>query len=161
MRSPRIKNFIFAIFLVILIIAGEYLARRLVIDWLPVIGAWRVNDMLISALVYTGLVWLTTPGHRRRGEVILRTAKAIWTEMRKQPVQIAAALAAGSGWLVIIDRYLWGQVSVPYLSSPWSTNLQVLEIAAVPLTAASLLLVNGLIVPFAEERLWRGLIQGW
>lgn len=145
--------------LALLIIAVEYFTRHFALFWLPVLGALRVNDMLVSGLGYLGLVWLTAPPAQRNFAALRRTVRQILSYIRDRQVLVAAALAIGAGWLVLVDNLLWGSVELPSASSPWRWETTVLQPAAPVLVVVSLLLVNGVVVPFAEEWLWRGHIQ--
>ena len=143
-----------------LIVLGEYLARHIIAPWLPVFGTARVNDMLVSALCYGAIVLVLASAAER-------TPGALWGALR----QIGAAATTRLPWLGALgilaaiallsplDRLLWGQVELPsYWAEPLTAT--VLFPQAGPLLAAiSLILVNGLVIPLCEERLWRGLIQ--
>jgi membrane protease YdiL (CAAX protease family) len=72
-------------------------------------------------------------------------------------VAVVATLATTA--LATVDALLWGGVRLPSATSPWRSELRLLVDAAPVLVPASLLLVNGLIIPFVEEWLWRGLVQ--
>jgi membrane protease YdiL (CAAX protease family) len=88
-----------------------------------------------------------------------RTLAEIWGNLQNSSVQVAAALALGAGWLSLLDERLWGDVEIPFLISPWQSDIILLEPIGLVLGIISLLLVNGVIVPVVEEWLWRGLIQ--
>jgi membrane protease YdiL (CAAX protease family) len=60
--------------------------------------------------------------------------------------------------LAPLDARLWGPVTLPSYTAP-RADAALLTEAARPLGIAALLLVNGLVIPLAEERLWRGAIQ--
>lgn len=65
---------------------------------------------------------------------------------------------AGSG-LPVVDRLLWGQVSLPMADSAYRNPTVWLADQVPLLRAVSLVLVNGVFVPIAQEFLWRGVIQ--
>jgi len=52
-----------------------------------------------------------------------------------------------------------GHIEFSFLTRPWKSDITLFEPAGLLLAAASLLLVNGIIVPIAEEWLLRGIIQ--
>jgi membrane protease YdiL (CAAX protease family) len=157
--SRRVLNLFPALGLVLMIVATEYLTRHFVIFWIPVLGSLRVNDMLMSGAGYLVLVWLTVPPERRTFAALRRTVGEIWSFIHNREVQIAAALALGMGCLSLMDQFLWGHIQIPFLTNPWKSDVKLFEPVGLLLTAVSLLLVNGVVVPFAEEWLWRGLIQ--
>src|SRR3990172_3736344 len=76
----------------------------------------------------------------------------------EQGTTIAAALAFGMGWLALQDRFLWGRIDFSFLNSPWESDITLFEPVGVLLAIVSLLLVNRIVVPVAEEWLWPGLI---
>ena len=61
--------------------------------------------------------------------------------------------------LSIVDQLLWGNFEIPMLVSSYRNSTVWLARQASILKVMSLILVNGLFVPIAEEYLWRGLIQ--
>jgi membrane protease YdiL (CAAX protease family) len=149
-----------ALGLVVAIVVTEYLARRFVLYWLPVLGALRVNDMLVAGLAYAGLIWLTIPPGRRDIAALPRVLGEILACARYWQVWVAALAAiVGTIALVVVDAALWGSVRLPSISSPWRWETVVLAAAAPVLVPVVLLLVNGVVIPFAEEWLWRGFVQ--
>jgi membrane protease YdiL (CAAX protease family) len=148
-----------AVGLALMIIAVEYFTRHFALFWLPVLGALRVNDMLLSGIGYLGLVWLTAPPAQRSLAALRRTVREIVSYIHDRQVLAAAALAIAAGWLILVDHLLWGGVELASAISPWRWETTVLQPAAPVLVVASLLLFNGVVVPFAEEWLWRGRIQ--
>lgn len=148
-----------ALGLMAVIVASEYLSRHFVSLWLPVLGRPVVNDMLVSGTGYIMLVWLTIPSEKRNVAALREAVTEIWSFIRNQQVQVAIALALGAGWLAYVDRFLWGHFEFPSLTSPWQADATLFEPVGVVLSVVSLLLFNGLVVPFAEEWLWRGLLQ--
>jgi len=147
-----------ALGLVLLIILAEYSARHLVGPWLPTIGAWRVNDMLVSAVCYVSLVVLTAPQAKRHLSIFWQELGRIAAQARTPSSWVGVSLLVGTGWLTVADHWLWGRIDLPVWNAPSST-LTLFSQAGPLLRVISLLLVNGLLVPLAEERLWRGLIQ--
>jgi membrane protease YdiL (CAAX protease family) len=59
----------------------------------------------------------------------------------------------------MVDRLLWGNIELPmYVSSYRNSTVWLTELGPT-LQLVSLVLVNGLFVPIAEEYLWRGIVQ--
>ncbi len=144
-----------------LVIGGEYLFRHYVLFLLPVIGTLSVNDMLSLFLVYS----LLTVG----------LGALVHTKWRQELAGVARALRDGltswgfAAWFFalmlsvvgfsIADRFLWQNINLAMVVSPYRNPTRWFASAAPILEAFSLILVNGLFVPVAEEYLWRGLIQ--
>jgi membrane protease YdiL (CAAX protease family) len=61
--------------------------------------------------------------------------------------------------LSMLDQLLWGNIKLPMIVSSYRNSTVWLVNLAPILKAVSLILVNGLFVPAAEEYLWRGLVQ--
>jgi membrane protease YdiL (CAAX protease family) len=61
--------------------------------------------------------------------------------------------------LSMVDRLLWGNIKLPMIVSSYRNSTVWLANFAPILKAVSLILINGLFVPVAEEYLWRGLVQ--
>jgi CAAX protease family protein len=148
-----------ALGLVGLIIVSEYLARRVLAPSLPTLGAPVVNDMLAAAICYGALVTLTASASSRSlaalGDALFGVGRQAtrWLPWVGAILFLTAVLA-----LALLDRWLWGTVQLPSFTAP-ASPITIFEDAAAPLAIASLLLVNGVVIPLAEERLWRGLIQ--
>ncbi len=144
-----------------LIVLSEYVARRFVVHWLPTLGTHLVNDMLAFVVCYVPLVLLTAPAAARTPRAIVAVLRQIVARARTRLPWLGVVAALGAaGWLGRLDHLLWGRVPVPGAGwgSPLSSIVLVPQAGQV-LTVVSLLLVNGLLVPVCEERLWRGLIQ--
>jgi membrane protease YdiL (CAAX protease family) len=148
-----------ALGLVVVIVAVEYVARHFVAPSLPILGSPAVNDMLTTAVFYGFLVTAVVGRWRSIPVAFADAVVAIVSRARGWLPWVGALvfLAAGIG-LVLLDAPLWGSLELPNFRAPLSTTLLVPELAR-PLTIASFLLVNGLIIPAAEERLWRGAVQ--
>jgi membrane protease YdiL (CAAX protease family) len=69
------------------------------------------------------------------------------------------ALALSVWVLSMLDRLLWGSIKLPMIVSTYRNSTVWLAALAPILKVVSLILVNGLFVPIAEEYLWRGLVQ--
>jgi membrane protease YdiL (CAAX protease family) len=144
---------------VALIVVSEYLARRILAPSLPTVGAPVVNDMLVTALAYGLLVTIATSLSSRSGIPPGRALDGILARARTWLPWIGAvAFLASALVLAPLDVRLWGAVPVPSFTAPAST-MRLFASAATPLAAVALLLVNGIVIPIAEERLWRGMIQ--
>ncbi len=148
-----------ALFLAVTIVIVEYLARGFVALWLPTLGATRVNDMIVSAFAYFGLVWFTFPSNQRNARVVRHQLERILAFRQNRQVQLAAVLAIATGYLAFIDQWLWQGITLPFFESSWYSPYRVMTPLAPLLAVLSLLLVNGIFVPIAEEWLWRGRIQ--
>ncbi|MFO7168224.1 MAG: CPBP family intramembrane glutamic endopeptidase [Chloroflexota bacterium] len=149
-----------ALWLVVIIVIGEYLARHFVLFWPPAIGSLRVNDMLATGILYAALVWLTLPAGKRSLASIGQAVGEILRTARRWQVWLAALVTTVAVILLsLVDQILWGSVQLPSVVSPWRWETTILEAAAPLLVPVSLLIVNCVVVPFAEEWLWRGLIQ--
>lgn len=148
-----------ALGLALAIVVAEYIARHFALLWIPTIGALRVNDMLVAGLAYLGLVAASVPPKRRSFAALAENVRAILAEIRHWSISLGAIAAIGAGALALLDQWLWGGVALPSIVSPWRWDLVLLAPAARLLVAASMLLVNGWVIPFAEEWLWRGTIQ--
>ena len=144
-----------------LVMGGEYFFRHYILFLLPTIGALPVNDMLSLFLVYL----LLTGG----------LGVLMHTQWRQELAGIGQALREGvASWnfaiwflalvlsvvaLPIADQFLWKNIHLRMVVSSYrNSSIWFAGLAAI-LQAASLILVNGLFVPIAEEYLWRGLIQ--
>jgi len=147
--------------IVVLIVAIEYLFRHYVLFWFPQIGSLRVNDMISLAAAYV----LLGGG---LGLVSRVDWQAQWPEVRRQLRKLlltwdyigwVAAMVASISTLPLLDRLLWGNEALPSFISPYrNPGVWLIGLAPV-LKAVSVIAVNGLFVPVAEEFLWRGLVQ--
>ena len=61
--------------------------------------------------------------------------------------------------LPFFDKLFWGRFTLPMLVSSYRNPVVWLSGLAPILKAISLIFVNGVFVPIAEEYLWRGIIQ--
>ncbi|MCC7372981.1 MAG: CPBP family intramembrane metalloprotease [Chloroflexi bacterium] len=148
-----------ALGLALLIVVAEYLARHVLAPILPLIGAPMVNDMLASALCYGLLILVTAAAYERTPAVLGRALLDVFGQSWSW-----LALGGGVAFLLLVvilmplDVALWGSVTLPSYSAPPS-DVHLLTGLATPLTIAALMTVNGIVIPLAEERLWRGMIQ--
>jgi membrane protease YdiL (CAAX protease family) len=145
-----------AALLAAVIVVVEYVARHVVAPALPVLASPLVDDMVVTGAAYVALslavarvLGASPPAKALRGFVVAMTRWQGW-------VGIAAALAA----LVLgsfFDRGLWGGVHLPSFQLPPSAVF--FGAGLTWLGPVSLLVVNGVVVPVAEEWLWRGAVQ--
>lgn len=143
----------------ILIILAEYIARRFVVRWLPILAAASVNDMLAFILCYVPLVWFSVPRAQRNLRSVGQAIRTIVAQAKTGwPWVGAIAILISISLLAPIDQWLWGTVQLLGWQSPYLGPLLFPQLAPV-LIVVSLLLVNGIFVPLVEEWLWRGLIQ--
>ena len=160
-RFPRSRHLSFALAVVGLVIGAEYFFRHYVLFWLPTFGSLLVNDMLALFLVYLLLTvslgafmhvnWrqeLPGVGHALR-EGLTSWNFTFW---------VLALVLSVWAWSTV-DRLLWGNIKLPMIVSSYRNSTLWLANLAPILKAMSLILVNGLFVPVAEEYLWRGLVQ--
>jgi membrane protease YdiL (CAAX protease family) len=144
-----------------LVVGGEYFFRHYVMFWFPTLGTLRVNDMVSSLLFYSLLIagigalvhanWrdeLAGVGQAMRGG-LTSWSFTIWFSVLVVSVVI----------LPTLDRLLWGRLELPMLTSSYQNSMVWFAGSASALKAVSLILVNGLFIPVAEEYLWRGQIQ--
>jgi membrane protease YdiL (CAAX protease family) len=146
-----------------LVIGGEYFFRHYVLFWLPVLGDLLVNDMLALFLIYLlltaglGLFVHSDWGRELAGVgQTLREGLTSWNF-----TSWVLALVLGVWAVSMLDRFLWGSVKLPMLVSPWRNSTVWLAGLAPILKVLAVIFVNGLFVPFAEEYLWRGLVQAY
>jgi membrane protease YdiL (CAAX protease family) len=148
-----------ALGLVVVIVLAEYVARRVVAPWLPIVGAPIANDMLTMAVCYALLVAVAVGNAARTPVALGRALWAVVSRARGWLAWIGGVVFLTATLVVMqVDARVWGDVHLPVISIPPSTTVLFLGLAT-PLTTVSLLVVNGLVVPVAEERLWRGIIQ--
>jgi membrane protease YdiL (CAAX protease family) len=157
----RTRNLSAALAVAGLVIGGEYFFRHYVLFWLPVFGTLFVNDMLSLFLVYVllsvsfGLLLHVNWQQELTGIAqSLRVGLASWNF-----TAFVMALVFSVWALSMLDRLLWGNIELPMIVSSYRSSTVWLAGIAPVLKVVSLILVNGLFVPVAEEFLWRGLIQ--
>ena len=61
--------------------------------------------------------------------------------------------------LPFFDKLFWGRFTLPMLVNPYRNSIVWLGNLAPTMKALSLIFVNGVFVPIAEEYLWRGIAQ--
>ncbi len=144
-----------------LIIAGEYFFRHYVLFWLPTFGTLLVNDMLALLLIYSFLAAsFGALMHANWRQELAGVGQALREGLTSWNFTFWVLALVLSIWaLSMLDRLLWGNIELPMFVSSYRNPTVWLANSAPVLKAVSLLLVNGLFVPVAEEYLWRGLVQ--
>ena len=143
------------------IVATEYVFRHYVLFWMPTLGTLRVNDMVALAMAYSVLtIAFGSFAHARWGQELRGLGWALIdfvTRWTYTPWLLGLMLA-----LVVLpaaDHWLWGDVRLPMRVSSFRNHRVWFAQVAPVLEVVALIGVNGLLVPIAEEFLWRGLIQ--
>ncbi len=151
----------FALVIIMLIVSTEYFFRHYVLLWFPQIGTLRVNDMISLFLAYflllvalglvMGVNWDTEMSavYRAVYECITNWSYVPWI----------IAIVVNISILSTLDRWLLSNLTIPVFESSHRNSTIWLPVLASPLKAISLVAVNGLFVPVAEEFLWRGIVQ--
>jgi hypothetical protein len=161
-KLSRSRSLIIALAVVVLVIGGEYFFRHYVLFWLPTIGTLLVNDMLALFLGYLLLsvsIGLLVRTHWR--QELAGVAQSLRDGLASWNFTLWVVALVFSVWaLAIVDRLLWGSIELPMFVSSYRNSTVWLAKLAPALQVVSLILVNGLFVPVAEEYLWRGIVQG-
>ena len=160
-KLSRSRNLSVALAVVGLVIGGEYFFRHYVLFWLPIFGTLLVNDMLSLFLVYLLLpVGLGSFMHVNWQQELAGIVQSLREGLTSWNFTFwVLALVLGVWALSIVDRLLWGNIELPMIVSSYRNSTVWLANLASILKVVSLILVNGLFVPIAEEYLWRGLVQ--
>ena len=155
------RNLSAALAVVGLVMGGEYFFRHYVLFWLPILGTLLVNDMLALFLCY--LLLCVSAGlilHVNWQQELAEIGRSLREGLTSWNFTLWVVALVFSVWaLSIVDRLLWGNIELPMLVSSFRNSTVWLAGLAPVLKAASLILVNGLFVPIAEEFLWRGIVQ--
>jgi membrane protease YdiL (CAAX protease family) len=160
-KLSRLRNLSVALAVISLVVCAEYFFRHFVLFWLPVIGTLLVNDMLSLFLGYSllslslGIAIRVNWQQELAG--ILQSLREGLTSWNFTFYILALVLSVWA--LSMVDRLLWGNIELPMLVSSYRNSTVLLVELAPVLEVVSLILVNGLFVPIAEEFLWRGLVQ--
>ncbi len=160
-KLSKLHHLSVALAVVGLIIGGEYFFRHYVLFWLPTFGTLLVNDMLSLFLVYLLLpVGLGSLGHVNWRQELTAIGQALREGLTSWNFTFLVMALVLSVWVLsAMDRLLWGNIELPMIVSSYRNPTIWLANLAPILNVASLILVNGLFVPIAEEYLWRGLVQ--
>jgi membrane protease YdiL (CAAX protease family) len=160
-KFSKSRNLIVALAVVGMVIGGEYFFRHYVLFWLPTFGTLLVNDMLALFLVYLLLtVGLGSIMHVNFRQELAGIGQALREGLTDWNFTFWVLALVLSVWaLSKADQLLWGNIKLPMIVSTYRNSTVWLANLAPILNAVSLILVNGLFVPVAEEYLWRGLVQ--
>ena len=160
-KPARVRDLAIPLAVAGLVIGGEYFFRHYVLFWLPTLGTLLVNDMLSLFLVYLLLtVGLSLSMHSSWRQEAAGVGQALREGLTRWDFTFWVLALAFSVWaLSRLDQFLWGAVKLPMLVSSYRNPTIWLARFAPLLKVVSLLFVNGLFVPIAEEYLWRGLVQ--
>jgi membrane protease YdiL (CAAX protease family) len=144
-----------------LVVAGEYYARHYVMFWMPTIGTLRVNDLLSLALVYSLLTasfgLLAHINWKREAMRLGRELQEFTTSWSYTPWILGLMLSLVA--LPFVDRLLWANLSLPmHVSTYRNSTIWFASVSRV-VEGLAAVGVNGVLVPIAEEYLWRGVIQ--
>jgi len=160
-RVSAIRDTGAAFGLVGLIVGTEYVCRHYLMFWLPTIGTLRVNDMLSLVCAYTvlagGVGWVMGIDWITELTGVGQALRDFATSTRYTPWIVASALSLAL--FPVLDRLLWAGMHLPMLTGSVRNSTVWLPTFAPVLKVTSLIFVNGLFVPVAEEFLWRGFVQ--
>jgi len=147
--------------LAVLVTAVEYFFRHFVLFWMPTLGRLNVNDMLALALAYSLLAIAVGAAARVHWRQELRAVGQALRELATQWAFIPWILLTilSLVLLSLVDQRLWAGVRVPMWVASYRNPAAWLASAAPLLNAVAVVAVNGVLVPVAEEFLWRGQIQ--
>ena len=154
-------NVAMAVVVMGVVVAGEYFFRHYVLFWMPTVGSLRVNDMLALAMAYSLLtVALGSLAHADWRRELHRLGEALHdfaTRWTFTPWLLGLMLSLVV--LPAVDRWLWAGLRLPMWVSSFRNAVVWFPHAAPALEVVALIAVNGILVPVAEEYLWRGVIQ--
>lgn len=144
-----------------LTITGEYVFRHFVMFWFPTIGNLTVNDMISLLFAYILIVGGI-------GKVRRINWRHEWVEIQ-QGLRYLVTSRPGTVWILVliltfegfgvVDRLFMAEYTLPMYLSPFRNPTVWLAGLTPILKVISLLIVNGICIPVAEEFLWRGLVQ--
>ena len=160
-KFSKSRSLSVALAVVGMVIGGEYFFRHYVLFWLPTFGTLLVNDMLALFLVYLLLtVGLGLFMHANWRQELAGIGQALREGLVSWKFTLWVLALVLSVWaLSTVDQLLWGNIKLPMIVSSYRNSTVWLANLAPVLKVVSLILVNGLFVPVAEEYLWRGLVQ--
>jgi len=160
-KGFRLNGLLFAVFLIGIIIGFEYVFRHYFVLWIPRIGELKVNDLIALGLCYVLLAGTTGVFFRIKLDETFREIRRRTYDLLMTWKYIGWVVILGiSFWtLPLIDRALWGNLHIPLWLSSYRNPVHLLPGSGPVLKIIFLISINGLLVPIAEEFLWRGLIQ--
>jgi membrane protease YdiL (CAAX protease family) len=154
-RSP-FCSVCLSVTVVVVVFAAEYLARHFVAPLLPVLVTRGLNDILVSATTYVAVSLLVVRvlGRPTPNGALLGVVGACrkWQGWVGGPLALLVAIL-----LSFADRHLWPGVSLPSIGIAWTGT--GLGVAPLWVASVALLIANGVVIPIAEEWLWRGVVQ--
>lgn len=136
----------------LLLVVVEYVARRFVAPSIPVLGERQVNESLCVGAV--GAVVLIALA--KRAPMPVADGRGWRWAARRWQVWVGAVLVPAALALTSIDG-LVPSIDAPSPRASWGDTWWLRDVLW--LGPVSLLLVEGVLTPIAEERLWRGFIQ--
>lgn len=143
------------------VVATEYAFRHYVLFWMPTLGTLRVNDMVALAMAYSLLTVifgsLAHASWRQELRDLGQALRDFATRWIYTPWLLGMMLA-----LVVlppVDQWLWAGFRLPMWVSSFRNQEVWFARAAPALEVVAVIGVNGILVPVAEEYLWRGHIQ--
>jgi membrane protease YdiL (CAAX protease family) len=159
--TALLSNVAIAAAVMSVVLTSEYFFRHYVLFWLPTVGTLRVNDMLALAMAYSLLTIafgaLTHANWRQELRGLLQALRDFTTRWTYTPWLLGLMLSLVV--LPAVDQWLWAGLRIPMWVSS-SRNAAIWSPQAVwALEVPVVIAVNGILVPIAEEYLWRGLIQ--
>ena len=151
----------FASAIVFFIVLTEYFFRHYVLFWFPQIGSWRVNDMVSILVAYYLLVsifgTLVAVDWRKELSSIFKALRDCLMSLTYTPWILVMVLNIVI--FSVLDRLLFSHIKLPIYESTYLNPVVWLPGLATILKVISVIVVNGFIVPIAEEFLWRGIVQ--
>ena len=161
LEQKKAYTLLTALGIVILTVMGEYIFRHFVMFWFPTIGSLAVNDMISLFFAYILIAggigtairidWRHELAEIRQG---LRYLVTTWTGTAWILVMVLAFEGLG-----VVDKIFTAKYTLPMYLSPFQNSTVWLAGLAPFLKVISLVIVNGIFIPVAEEFLWRGLVQ--
>ena len=143
------------------VVATEYVFRHYVLFWMPTLGTLRVNDMLALAMAYSMLTLvagsLMRANWRQEFRGLGQALRDFATQWTYTPWLLGMMLTIVV--LPAVDQWLWAGLRFPMWVSDFRNPLIWFAQAGLILEVLVRIAVNGILVPIAEEYLWRGLIQ--
>ena len=159
--GDTLPNVAIAAAVVGVVVASEYFFRHYVLFWMPTLGSLRVNDMLALAMAYSLLTIVFGSLMRLRWRQELRDLGQALRDFTTRWTYTPWLLGLMLSLVVLppVDRWLWAGLRFPMWVSDFRNPVIWFAQAALVLEVLARIAVNGILVPIAEEYLWRGLVQ--